>query len=74
MTLIAHDCTLTECIYTRQTIGEMAKSRNLVILWWFDQLMGGVCHDEYFLPGGHPRGRGGDTLIPDLVLKAKIRM
>ena len=50
---------VTECIHTGQTLGEMAKSRILVILWWFDLLVGGVYRDKYFLPGGTLMGVAG---------------
>ena len=42
---------LTECIHTRQTLREMAKSQNLMTIWWVDQLMGRVDHTKYFWPG-----------------------
>ena len=42
---------LTECIHTRQTLWEMAKSRILMILELVDQLMGGVDPAKYFQPG-----------------------
>ena len=42
---------LTECVHTRQTLSEMAKSRILMKLGWVDQLMGRVDHTKYFWPG-----------------------
>ena len=42
---------LTECIHTRQTLMEMAKSRNLMTMCCVNQLMGRVNHTKYFWPG-----------------------
>ena len=42
---------LTDRIRTPQTKTQMAKSPILVKLGWFDHLMGGVHHAQYFGPG-----------------------
>ena len=42
---------LTDCVHTRQKLGEMGKSWILITLGWVDILMGGVDHAKYFQTG-----------------------